>query len=276
MLGDPFDMVVDAAVAGTNSGDVTLAGALDYLTISGQTITRGPIDLATDTTGSLAWASVSKSGSSLADLATRSAADLTSGTLDAARLPTPGTTTLGGVKRNAGSGGQFVNGIDTDGSLLYGTPAGGGAGMKYARLTGDVAVTDNANFQNITGLSFAVDANTAYDFRLEIILTTSAAGTGSHFGWTFPSSPTQSTAKARIFNNNATGAFTAGMTSASGEIASNGTGSTSERIVEIWGTFVNGANAGTVQFTMKVETAVSGTVTAKPGSVVKWQEITVP
>lgn len=62
---------------GTNTGDVTLAGTPDYLTISGQTITRGPIDLATDTTGSLAWASVSKTGSSLADLATRSAADLT-------------------------------------------------------------------------------------------------------------------------------------------------------------------------------------------------------
>src|SRR5690242_19250928 len=36
--------------------------------------------------GVIPWASVSKSGSSLADLATRSATDLTSGTLDNARL----------------------------------------------------------------------------------------------------------------------------------------------------------------------------------------------
>ena len=43
---------VDAA--GTdNSTDVTLAGSLDYITISGQTITRNAIDLAADVTGTL-------------------------------------------------------------------------------------------------------------------------------------------------------------------------------------------------------------------------------
>ena len=43
---------VDAA--GTdNSTDVTLAGSLDYLTISGQAITRNAIDLTTDVTGAL-------------------------------------------------------------------------------------------------------------------------------------------------------------------------------------------------------------------------------
>ena len=41
-------------VAGTdNSTDVTLAGALDYITISGQEITRNAIDLAADVTGNL-------------------------------------------------------------------------------------------------------------------------------------------------------------------------------------------------------------------------------
>ncbi len=49
-----------------------------------------------------------------------SANEITSGTLDAARLPAPGTTTLGGVKRNTGSAGQFVTGIDEDGSPLFG------------------------------------------------------------------------------------------------------------------------------------------------------------
>lgn len=43
-------------------------------------------------------------------------------------LPAPGTTTLGGVKRNAGSAGEFVNGIDSNGALTYGTPAGVGGG----------------------------------------------------------------------------------------------------------------------------------------------------
>lgn len=76
------------------------------------------------TWGNVEWDDIDKTGSSLADLATRSAGDLTSGTLDAARLPAPTTTTLGGVKRNTGTGGQFVNGIDSAGALTYGTPAG--------------------------------------------------------------------------------------------------------------------------------------------------------
>jgi hypothetical protein len=43
-------------------------------------------------------------------------------------LPAPTTTVLGGVKRNTGTEGQFVTGIDTDGSLLRATPAGAGSG----------------------------------------------------------------------------------------------------------------------------------------------------
>lgn len=42
-----------SGVTGTNTGDVTLAGTPDYITISGQVITRGSIDLATDITGDL-------------------------------------------------------------------------------------------------------------------------------------------------------------------------------------------------------------------------------
>jgi hypothetical protein len=119
---------------------------------------------------------------SLADLATRSAGDLTSGTLpDArfpstlpalsgvnltalnasnlssgtvpgARLPVPTTTVLGGVMRNTGTGGQFVNGINSvTGALEYGTPAGagtvtsvGGTGtVNGLTLTGTVTSSGN-------------------------------------------------------------------------------------------------------------------------------------
>lgn len=59
---------------------------------------------------------------------THGAADITSGTLAASLLPVPTTTTLGGVKRNTGTSGQFVSGISTDGDLQYDTPAGGGGG----------------------------------------------------------------------------------------------------------------------------------------------------
>jgi hypothetical protein len=65
------------------------------------------------------------------------AGNLTSGTLGAARLPAPGTTTLGGVMRNAGTSGQYVTGINSSGELVFGTPAGGG----ISALTGDVVAT---------------------------------------------------------------------------------------------------------------------------------------
>ena len=42
-----------ATISGTNSGNVTLAGTPDYITISGQTITRNAVDLASDITGTL-------------------------------------------------------------------------------------------------------------------------------------------------------------------------------------------------------------------------------
>lgn len=41
----------NATISGTNTGDVTLAGTPDYITISGQVITRNAIDVAADITG---------------------------------------------------------------------------------------------------------------------------------------------------------------------------------------------------------------------------------
>ena len=40
-------------------------------------------------------------------------------------LPAPTTTKRGGVKRNVGASGQFVNGINSDGDLTYAEPVGG-------------------------------------------------------------------------------------------------------------------------------------------------------
>ena len=55
--------------SGTNTGDVTLAGTPDYITISGQTITRGAIDLTTDVTGALP---IANGGTALTALGTAS------------------------------------------------------------------------------------------------------------------------------------------------------------------------------------------------------------
>ena len=52
--------------SGTNTGDVTLAGTPDYITISGQVITRAQIDLATDVSGQLPLAN-GGTGANLSD-----------------------------------------------------------------------------------------------------------------------------------------------------------------------------------------------------------------
>jgi hypothetical protein len=56
LIQDSGITIADGAsgtLSGSNSGDVTLSGTPDYITISGQTITRGLIDLTTDVTGDL-------------------------------------------------------------------------------------------------------------------------------------------------------------------------------------------------------------------------------
>jgi hypothetical protein len=52
-LSGNLTVSADSTISGTNSGNVTLAGTPDYITISGQTITRNAVDLAADITGTL-------------------------------------------------------------------------------------------------------------------------------------------------------------------------------------------------------------------------------
>jgi hypothetical protein len=53
------------------------------------------------------------------------ASAITSGTFDAARIPIAGTTTIGGVKRNAGVAGQYITGYDSSGNAMYDEPTAG-------------------------------------------------------------------------------------------------------------------------------------------------------
>jgi hypothetical protein len=83
----------------------------------------------------------------VANVDQQNADNITSGTIGGARLPVPTTTVLGGVKRNTGSAGQFVTGIDVAGELEYGTPSGGGD------VTGAASSVNNniAVFDGTTG-----------------------------------------------------------------------------------------------------------------------------
>lgn len=86
--------------------------------------------------------------SSGVNLTALNASNLGSGTVPAARLPAPGASTLGGVKRNTGTGGQYISGIDTDGSLIYGTPAGAGDANTSSSLA-QFAATTSAQLRGV-------------------------------------------------------------------------------------------------------------------------------
>jgi hypothetical protein len=59
LIQDSGITIADGAsgtLAGSNSGDVTLAGTPDYITLANQVLTRGAVDLAADVTGDLPYA----------------------------------------------------------------------------------------------------------------------------------------------------------------------------------------------------------------------------
>jgi hypothetical protein len=167
---------------------------------------------------------------------------------------------------------QVGSGLSISGTTITAT---GGAGATHVILGSDVTITDNATLQNITGLSFAVSASTNYFFYVIGVVVTSAAGAGYEFGITGPSSPTFWATEARAFNGT-TGANSPGMlnsiSGAYGTIALNANGSVTGTQVVGSGVFQNGSNAGNVQFTAKVENAVTGSVTFKAGTrIIYWQ-----
>jgi len=122
-----------------NSTDVTLTGSYDYLTISGQAITLGQIDLTTDVTGALPNANLANSsvtlGStsvSLGDTAA-SLAGLTNVT--ATGTITGGTITDGTASLSSGSITSAVNGTFS-GTVTGGTITDGTASFTSGALTG--------------------------------------------------------------------------------------------------------------------------------------------
>lgn len=140
----------------------------------------------------------------------------------------------------------------------------------------DVTINDNTTLQDITGLLFPVEANASYFFAVFGVIVTSAAGAGYEFGITGPASPTFWEVEGRAFNATA-GANTPGMlnsvSGAYGTICANANGSVVGTQVVASGVFRNGANAGNVQFTAKVETSVTGSVTFKAGSTLVYRRL---
>jgi len=146
-------------VAGTdNSTNVTLAGSLDYLTISGQAITRNAIDLTTDVTGALPVANGGTGSTSAGDARTALG-------VDPAGTDNSTDVTLATVSSNYLSlSGQAIT-AGTVPVALGGTGATTASAARTA-LSVDVSGTDNSTnvtLASVTGnyLSISGQAITA-------------------------------------------------------------------------------------------------------------------
>ncbi|HRJ10336.1 MAG TPA: hypothetical protein PLP58_17285 [Prosthecobacter sp.] len=158
---------------------------------------------------------------------------------------------------------------------LYAAIGAGGTVIYSKALSAGVDVTDNAAFQVVSGLGVPVAANKTYVIKWHLSVVTSATGTGSHWGFDGPASPARVMAHAAVQNVSGTAPAT-GVVHAYGEIAANSAGRTTSQPVILEARVSNGSNAGTVNLTCKVETAVSGTVTTEGGSWVEYYESTTP
>ena len=153
---------------------ITSSGDLTALTSGQQTaITNGAIVTTTDGKRWCYTGSGSKTLQAsyilLADLATNwSTISGKPSTFPPSALPTPTTSVLGGVLNNTGGSGQFVSGVGSDGSLLFGTPAGGGGAIIRASATlqgstsADIPATApgalNIYVNSATAVTFGVSA----------------------------------------------------------------------------------------------------------------------
>lgn len=187
-------------------------------------------------------------------------------------LPAATATVLGGVKGTGSalvcSGTDKATGFAADGTLQCaadqtGTGGGGPAGYK---VSGSNVTNSTTTPTNITGMAWSVSAATEYDFRCDITHQGTATS-GPRFGLNGPAGATlvnvrwyRSTSPTASTQSNDT-AFSAAAQTAAITTSGNTTVMTSF----VMGTIINGANAGTAQFTLTSSTA-GQTVTVYRGS----------
>lgn len=196
-----------ATVSGTNTGDITLAGTPDYITISGQVITRNPIDLATDVTGNLpvtnlnsgtsasnttfwrgdgTWATPSGGGGGIADGDTLVTGLTfpntglhildTNATHDLIIAPGSNLTADHTLTLTTGDADRTLT-ISGDTTLSGGTHSGTNTGDQTITLTGDVTGSGTGSFAATIANSAVTLAKMA-DMATDSFLGRDTAGTG--------------------------------------------------------------------------------------------------
>jgi hypothetical protein len=156
----------DASLGGTNTGDVTLSGTPDYITISGQVITRGAIDLATDITGDLPYANLTPSGS-----ASKLLGRGDSGAGDWQEITLGTGFSISGTTLNFSGGAATVD-VDPAGAL---DGDGSGGDPLAVRVDGVTVIINGSNELEATGTGGA-HADTHYEGEADEVDITQLGG----------------------------------------------------------------------------------------------------
>jgi len=198
--------------AGTdNSTNVTLAGSLNYITLSGQQITRNAIDLTTDVTGVLPSANLDADTAHLSGTQTFSGAKTFSSTITGSITGNAGTATALATARSITMSGEVSSGAvnfdGTAGVVIPNTTIGSGvivngsiasdAAIATSKLASNtisgVALGSNLNALTVgTGMAFATGSNYTGATARQITLNLSAIDHDSlgnfveeeHIDWT--------------------------------------------------------------------------------------------
>jgi len=151
--------------------------------------------------------------------------------------------------------------VDETGAVWY-------FGEQRKVLAADLSALTSTTPADVTGLAFAILANTKYAFEFKLIFASAATTTGIKVGFTGPASPTRFAATAIVPRAaDGSSALWAGTFKTIADVV------TSDAVEEaavdyecvIRGTIVNGANAGNLQLQAATEVAASG-ITPKAGS----------
>lgn len=149
LYADSTSSLARLALGGTDEVLSVNAGALDY---------RKVVNAMVDNAAAIAWSKIDKTGSSLADLATRSASDLATGNLGYARLPTGGGTWANGGALSITGGITTVAGLV---STLGLDVTGAITGNIGVRLTASSRIIQHAADNDFVELNGGVSATGA-------------------------------------------------------------------------------------------------------------------
>ena len=160
--------------------------------------------------------------------------------------------------------------------VTAGGGGGGGGGDSQLFVANQQDIT-NAGFVDITGLTFAVAVNKAYQFEFFVVFRSSATAMGVLFGLNGPANPTRlyglsrkqittpATPSTDMFSEARLAAYDTPLPASAAEPIQ-----ASDLVWHCRGVFFNGANAGTFAARFSKEN-VAGTASIMPGSFGKYR-----